>query len=562
MSNLIVYNKDIVNNTGITLTNPTGDAGAYELSFQSGGGAYCVHNFETLDPDYLFEMTEPDCWYPYDYGVLDVDAKFGNYSYAADDTYVGYYYDPDIIDEVELFPPVTFEFWFKVPTLVNPFDYVEFVVNGWKRVDGSWVNSYFSVYNFYNGADFITEMYCHDFYDNVILHWEDFPLQFTLEEYHFCAIVVLSDRIKIFFDGILFQECVSPMEDGFYLQQQEFYMSTNRCIGKIDAFKMSDYEKYTSNFDPPTEPPTPGGLPGSVSWGGGEPVEIEDDGTYTLTSLPIIPQCTVDAIVVFSELGAGGTDLVRVEEEFPDNTGLVDILKPGDYLLDSITINVPTTKIVGDLYVNNFYCDGAPEENNIITGEGTSWNIISNSESINVSNTTLSDSQASGSAQFLSLIENGCVDDGNNSGWIFLLNADSCIFLRFTNVQLEKGERLKSESILLNIHIITSTTEIRENKFNLYINEIANVVSPPATVSEFNSLVLSDPILCIYDRIYNEIVMDIDVTELVKKIINMDDWVSGNSIMFVLKNSDPFYLKINDFSDDPIKSSMLLSHRY
>ncbi len=34
MSDLIVYNEDIINNTGITLSNPTGEAGTYLLSFE------------------------------------------------------------------------------------------------------------------------------------------------------------------------------------------------------------------------------------------------------------------------------------------------------------------------------------------------------------------------------------------------------------------------------------------------------------------------------------------------------------------------------------------------
>lgn len=562
MSNLVVYNKDLVNNTGITLSNPIGDSGTYELSYQAGGSTYYLHNFETEEPDYLFDMVDPDNWYFYNNGVLDSDAKFGNYSYALDWDDFGYYYGPDVekMFESELYPPITFEFWFKIPYLETGRFAEEICLYAWDRIDDSWYNTYFSFYfgRSYDGI-LCLEAYIYDKYDNTILDNETLPLPFTFDEYHFCAIVILSDRIKVFFDGILYNEFVSPKNDGFYAQQQEFYFCTSRCVGRIDAFKISGYQKYFENFDPPTEPPNKSGIPGNLTWGNGESTEISEDGTYTLFSLENVPQCSIDATIVFSELANGfNTDLVRVEEKFPDNTGLINISKPSEYLLNSITINSPTTKIVGDLYVNNFYCDGPIGENNIVTGNGTEWNLISNDETISLTNTTLSDSNASGGSQFIALISNGCVDSGGNAGWIFYTEVNSSVFLKFNNIPIEKGTRLLPESILLTLNLSSIITELTENTIKIYINEISNVISAPTTIKEFNALVLSEPILYQTNlQRKNLTSMHIDITELIKKVINLENWSSGNSIMLVLKNDDPFFLKFFDFSENADKAAMI-----
>lgn len=58
------------------------------------------------------------------------------------------------------------------------------------------------------------------------------------------------------------------------------------------------------------------------------------------------------------------------------------------------------------------------------------WNIISYDESINVSNTTLIGSSASGNSTFYSFVVDGCFDGGDNTGWIF----DGMRYT-FTNVQ-------------------------------------------------------------------------------------------------------------------------------
>lgn len=60
----------------------------------------------------------------------------------------------------------------------------------------------------------------------------------------------------------------------------------------------------------------------------------------------------------------------------------------------------------------------------------SSWYIVSNDESINISNTSLSSSNASGSSTFYSFVVDGCFDGGDNTGWVF----DGMRYT-FTNVQ-------------------------------------------------------------------------------------------------------------------------------
>lgn len=96
-------------------------------------------------------------------------------------------------------------------------------------------------------------------------------------------------------------------------------------------------------------------------------------------------------------------------------SGIINISKPSEYLLNSITINTSATIISGSLYVNNFYCTG---ESKILTGNGVDWYIISPADFISISNTTLSDSNASGST-FYAYESNGNIDGGNNTVWIF-----------------------------------------------------------------------------------------------------------------------------------------------
>ena len=137
------------------------------------------------------------------------------------------------------------------------------------------------------------------------------------------------------------------------------------------------------------------------------------------------------------------------------------------------------------------------------------------------------------------------------------------MFLKFNNVLLEKGTKLNSESIMLTINFVNTARESLQNTIKIYINEIANVVSPPSTRDEFDLLTLSEPIFHTFNLSYGKLIrMNIDVTELVKKVINLDDWSSGNSIMFILKVDDDsdLYMKSYDFTDNPIKSSSLSRH--
>lgn len=110
-------------------------------------------------------------------------------------------------------------------------------------------------------------------------------------------------------------------------------------------------------------------------------------------------------------------------------SGIINISKPSEYLLNSITINTSATSISGSLYVNNFYCTG---ESKILTGNGVDWYIISPADFISISNTTLSDSNASGTS-FYAYESNGNIDSGNNTIWIF----DDP--LQITNLSINSG---------------------------------------------------------------------------------------------------------------------------
>lgn len=429
MSDLIVHNEDIVNNTGIILNNPAGVAGTYTLNLnvENSGPTYFIHNFETAvdQPDYVWDMQSPaDYMLYYEDTILDADAKFGNYACnVVNNAIVGMYYEPYTPTD-EFWPPLTYEFWFNF-TPVNSTGFFEIWIFGWKTFpDGGWDYSMYQTWcqlglEYYEPHTPYSYMedWIFDSYSNKISDLQ-YNIPFPLGEYVHCAIIVLSDRIKIFYNGVLFKEYISPQVDGFNTMYTDFYLDNQKGSKLlVDAISITKGEKYTENFTPPTEPPSPsgGGSTKTLSWDSGTPVEITEDATYILSSITN----SIEANVDYSELSSESkTDTVRVELAFPDHTGLINITKSGEYLLNSVTINIHETQITGNLYVNNFYCDGPIGENNIVTGNGTEWNLISYADYISISNTTLSDSNASGST-FYAYYSNGNIDGGNNTVWIF-----------------------------------------------------------------------------------------------------------------------------------------------
>ncbi len=100
--------------------------------------------------------------------------------------------------------------------------------------------------------DSVSDMYHNDISD---LRYD---IPFPLGQYVHYALVVLPDRIKVFYGGLLFKEYISPQADGFDALCYDFYFNGEPNDGKIvmDAFSITKGEKYTENFTPPTEPPS------------------------------------------------------------------------------------------------------------------------------------------------------------------------------------------------------------------------------------------------------------------------------------------------------------------
>jgi hypothetical protein len=137
---------------------------------------------------------------------------------------------------------------------------------------------------------------------------------------------------------------------------------------------------------------------------------------YTDVSLPINTWNKFECIVSGSEL----------------------VVKINDSVLTSYTSSVVDPFLGLDyFYIYNgssysVYFDKINMESTSTSSSSTfiPWNIISYDESINVTNTTLIGSSASGSSTFYSFFVDGCFDGGDNTGWIF----DGMRYT-FTNVQ-------------------------------------------------------------------------------------------------------------------------------
>lgn len=192
------------------------------------------------------------------------------------------------------------------------------------------------------------------------------------------------------------------------------------------------------------------------------------------------------------------------------------------------------------------------------------WYIEKSEGTINITNTTLIESNASGGATFNAYISNGCINGGGNSGWNFYTGeiiGRTSMFLRFENIKIPKGYQLNQGDVILRIEKKEYYNLLSSNIIlDIYMNDIGDVTSVPTSISEYNDLELTSSIeYTIPSFPFNFI--EIDVTSLVQQIIRRDDWTQLNSIMFIIKNldEDSFYLKSYDFDENPQLSAKLFT---
>lgn len=111
------------------------------------------------------------------------------------------------------------------------------------------------------------------------------------------------------------------------------------------------------------------------------------------------------------------TTIVESDASFP----CVIICSDNSFILDTLTIQSSSARIMGELNVNNFY---SRSENNSLriydTFLGDQWYIKSNADYIELLNTTLTDSHAVGEISFRAYTYNNNVDNGNNTHWTFI----------------------------------------------------------------------------------------------------------------------------------------------
>ena len=227
---------------------------------------YFIHNFETAvgQPDF-WGMEEPgDYLLYYENTVLDPDAKFGNYACSRGEmeSYceMWLYYEPDSTTD-EFWPPLTYEFWFKASVideyLYGEHLYGEIWLYGWlgRPEVGYPTDIWFDMRFWVTPASTYMEDNVSDMYFNYI-SGSRYDIPFPLGEYVHYALVVLPDRIKVFYNGVLFKEYISPQANGFNVMYTDFYLYSE--YGKIlmDALSIAKGEKYTENFTPPTKPPS------------------------------------------------------------------------------------------------------------------------------------------------------------------------------------------------------------------------------------------------------------------------------------------------------------------
>lgn len=73
------------------------------------------------------------------------------------------------------------------------------------------------------------------------------------------------------------------------------------------------------------------------------------------------------------------------------------------------------------IQVDNFVCDGTTEKQALLEPSGYNISFTKTSGEVNVSYTSISSSLVSGGAKWYSLLDNGNIDSGNNSGWIWFI---------------------------------------------------------------------------------------------------------------------------------------------
>ncbi|HHT9136482.1 MAG TPA: hypothetical protein ACFYEK_04470 [Candidatus Wunengus sp. YC60] len=239
-------------------------SGAKIIGFESYPGAgmdyYFIHNFETAvdQPDYVWDMEYPGDYILHaDDVILDSDAKFGQYAgHVTQASHFEMVYEPANTTD-EFWPPLTYEFWFKwtYENMVSG----EIDIWGWKELPGGWINMmyecWFHIEEGLNPCSYMRDN-VYDTYSNTIAT-DEYPIPFTFGIYNHYAAVILPERIKVFLNGALFKEYISPEPDGFNVMYNDFFCF-NGVGGKllIDALSITQGEKYTTNFTPPTAPPS------------------------------------------------------------------------------------------------------------------------------------------------------------------------------------------------------------------------------------------------------------------------------------------------------------------
>ena len=214
---------------------------------------------QQLQPDYVWDMEYPDEYYIYyENTVLDPDAKFGNYACNLNGGQwgeFGLYYAPDSTTD-EFWPPLTYEFWFKA-SVTNGHLFGDIWLYGWlgKPEVGYPTHVWFDIRFWVTPSHAYWEDNVSDRYFNYISN-SRYNIPFPLGEYVHYALVVLPDRIKVFYNGVLFKEYISPMSDGFNVMYTDFYLYSEYGKMLMDALSIAKGEKYTENFTPPTEPPS------------------------------------------------------------------------------------------------------------------------------------------------------------------------------------------------------------------------------------------------------------------------------------------------------------------
>ena len=138
-------------------------------------------------------------------------------------------------------------------------------------------------------------------------------------------------------------------------------------------------------------------------------------GTYTVntSAASISPN---GGLIPNLNITGGGVSVVLFQNLLVTNLSVVATVsgKAGIQVRSGSSITVSgNLTITGLSSVNNVELVQFP------SGPAIPWSIVKSSGTVDATFTTISYSTATGGARFKSLISNGCVNGGNNSGWIF-----------------------------------------------------------------------------------------------------------------------------------------------